>query len=220
MRENAKFIEYLESVIANPDKLKDKPKKIEKFLKKMQIDTETGEVLNTKTHLVLDTDKLQAYKDLLGYYTIMSSELNKSEREIIDKYHGLSRIEDSFRITKSDLEGRPVYVRNPDHINVHFLVCFIALTMIRLIQCKVLTFQGKVMLSEDGWESGLSAARIKKALVSFQADALPAGYYRLTKPNDDMQLILDALKINGDLRIPTASELRRLKYSFDKATDM
>lgn len=220
MRENAKFIEYLESVIANPDKLKDKPKKIEKFLKKMQIDTETGEVLDTKTHLVLDTDKLQAYKDLLGYYTIMSSELNKSEREIIDKYHGLSRIEDSFRITKSDLEGRPVYVRNPDHINAHFLVCFIALTMIRLIQCKVLTFQGKVMLSEDGWESGLSAARIKKALVSFQADALPAGYYRLTKPNDDMQLILDALKINGDLRIPTASELRRLKYSFDKATDM
>lgn len=220
MRENAKFIEYLESVIANPDKLKDKPKKIEKFLKKMQIDTETGEVLDTKTHLVLDTDKLQAYKDLLGYYTIMSSELNKSEREIIDKYHGLSRIEDSFRITKSDLEGRPVYVRNPDHINAHFLVCFIALTMIRLIQCKVLTFQGKVMLSEDGWESGLSATRIKKALVSFQADALPAGYYRLTKPNDDMQLILDALKINGDLRIPTASELRRLKYSFDKATDM
>ena len=106
MRENAKFIEYLESVIANPDKLKDKPRKIEKFLKKLEVDPETGEVLDSKTQLTLDLDKLQEYKDLLGYYTIMTSELDKSDREIIDKYHGLSRIEDSFRITKSDLEGR------------------------------------------------------------------------------------------------------------------
>jgi len=220
MRENAKFIEYLEAVIANPDKLKDKPRKIEKFLKKMHIDTETGEVLDTKTHLVLDTAKLQAYKDLLGYYTIMSSEINKGDREIIDKYHGLSRIEDSFRITKSDLEGRPVYVHNPNHINAHFLICFIALTMIRLIQYKILNFQGKDLLNEDGWESGLSADRIKKALASFQADALPAGYYRLTKPNEDMRVILESLRIKGDLRLPTASELRRLKYSLDKATEM
>jgi len=220
VRENAKFIEYLESVIANPDKLKDKSRKIEKFLKKMEVDQETGEVVDTKTHLSIDMPKIQAYMDLLGYYTIMTSEIDKSDRNIIDKYHGLSRIEDSFRITKSDLEGRPVFVSNPDHINAHFLICFISLTMIRLIQCKVLEFQGKDLLNEDGWESGLSADRIKNALAAFRADALPGGYYRLTKPNGDMQLILDALGINGDLRLPTVSELRQLKYSFDKATDM
>lgn len=220
LRENARFIEYLESVIDNPDKLKDKPRKIEKFLRKTEIDKETGEVLDTKTQLSLDLDKLQAYKDLLGYYTIMTSELEKSDREIIDKYHGLSRIEDSFRITKSDLEGRPVYVSSRAHINAHFLICFIALTMVRLIQTRVLKHLGKGMGNEDGWESGLSADRIKKALHAFQADLLPGGYYRLTKPSEDMRLILDALGIDQDLRLPTISELRQLKYSFDKATVM
>lgn len=220
IRENAKFIEYLKSVIANPDKLKDKPRKIEKFLKKMEVDQETGEIVDTTTILSLDMDKLQAYKDLLGYYTIMSSETEKSDRDIIDKYHGLSRIEDSFRITKTDLEGRPVFVSNPDHINAHFLICFMALTIIRIIQRKVLMFQGKDMMGEDGWDAGITAERIKNALVSFQADALPGGYYRLTKPNEDMQLLLDALCIKGDLRLPTVKELRQLKYSFDKATDM
>lgn len=220
IRENAKFIEYLESVITHPDKLKDKPRKIEKFLKKMEVDPETGELLQTKTHLTLDLQKLQEYKDLLGYYTIMTSELDKTDREIIDKYHGLSRIEDSFRITKSDLEGRPVFVRSPEHINAHFLICFIALAMIRLIQCRILKFQGKSLLDEDGWESGLSADRIKKALLSFKADALPGGYYRLTKPSEDLQLILDALNIDDDLRLPTIKELRQLKSHFDKATSM
>jgi Transposase len=220
IRENAKFIEYLESVITHPDKLKDKPRKIEKFLKKMEVDPETGELLQTKTHLTLDVEKLQEYKDLLGYYTIMTSELDKTDREIIDKYHGLSRIEDSFRITKSDLEGRPVFVRSPEHINAHFMICFIALTMIRLIQCRILKFQGKSLLDENGWESGLSADRIKKALLSFKADALPGGYYRLTKPNEDLQLILDALNIDDDLRLPTIKELRQLKSHFDKATTM
>ncbi|MEW6082579.1 MAG: hypothetical protein AB1576_12605, partial [Bacillota bacterium] len=95
-----------------------------------------------------------------------------------------------------------------------------ALTMIRLIQCKVLAFQGKDLLNEDGWESGISADRIKRALVSFQADALPGGYYRLTKPNEDMQLILDALGLNDNLKLPTVSELRQIKYSFDKTTAM
>lgn len=220
IRENAKFIEYLESVIANPDKLKDKPRKIEKFLKKLEVDPKTGEVLESKTQLTLDLDKLKEYKDLLGYYTIMTSEQDKSDREIIDKYHGLSRIEDSFRITKSDLEGRPVFVRNGDHIDAHFLICYIALTMIRLIQCRILKHQGKKAIDEDGWESGLSAERIKQALLSFQADALPGGFYRLTKPGADLQLILDALGIDDDLRLPTVKDLRQLKLHFDKAADM
>jgi transposase len=217
IKENAEFVEYLESVVKNPGKLKGKPKKIEKFLKRTEIVKETGEAVETTTHLSINEEKLQEYFELLGYYTLMTSEIEKTEEEIINKYHGLSRIEDSFRITKSDLEGRPVYVRTPEHINAHFLICFIALTMIRLIQYKVLKFQGKSTQNEDGWESGITADRIKEALESFQADALPGGYYRLTKPNDDMRLILESIGLNADLRLPTISELRHLKFSFDKA---
>jgi transposase len=214
--ENEKFIEYLESVISFPDKLKDKPKKIEKFLKKIEVDKKTGEVVNTATTLSLDVDKIQEYIDLMGYYTIMTSEIDKSNEEIISKYHGLSRIEDSFRITKSDLAGRPVFVRTPEHINAHFLTCFIALTMIRIIQHKILKYQGKVTNSTEKWESGLSAERIQKALCNWQADALPGGYYRTTKPTDDLKLLLKSFEIDTELCLPTIKDLHNLKYSCDK----
>jgi len=220
-RDNAAFIRYLKSVMANPDKLKDKPRKIEKFLRKTVYDKETGEILkNAGTKLCIDEEKVQDYIDSLGYYTVMTSEIEKSDREIIDRYHGLSRIEDSFRITKSDLEGRPVYVSNPGHINAHFLICFIALTMIRLIQHRILLHQGKGTASKGGWESGLSAERIQAALDSWQADLLPGGYYRLSKPGDDLKLILNAFGIDPDLRLPTTKDLHRLKYSFDKTAFM
>ncbi len=213
--ENEKFIEYLDSVIANPDKLKDKQSKIAKFLKKTQVDKSTGEVVKTATALSLDVDKIREYIDLMGYYTIMTSEIDKSDDEIISKYHGLSRIEDSFRITKSDLQGRPVFVRTQEHINAHFLTCFIALTMFRLIQYKILKHQGEVTNSTEKWESGLSADRIKDALATFQADALPGGYFRITEQGADVKLILQSIGIDADLRLPSAKLLRKLKKSFD-----
>ena len=215
-RENEKFVEYLESVIAFPDKLKDKPRKIEKFLNKTEVDKETGEVIKTATALSLDMDKIREYLDLMGYYTVMTSEIDKSDEEIISKYHGLSRIEDSFRITKSDLEGRPVFVRTPEHINAHFLTCFIALTMIRFIQYKILKHQGKTTDSTENWESGLSAGRIQTALHEWKADPLPGGYYRLTKLSEDLKIILSSFGIDGNLILPIEPELRKLKYSIDR----
>ncbi|MDH7525300.1 MAG: hypothetical protein QHH10_08325, partial [Peptococcaceae bacterium] len=76
---------------------------------------------------------------------------------------------------------------------------------------------GKSTMNEDGWESGITADRIKKALAAFQADLQPGGRYRLTKPSDDLKLILESFNINADLRLPTISELRKLKYSFDRS---
>jgi len=220
VRENEKFIEYLESVIAHPDKLKDKSRKIEKFLIKKTVDKKTGEVVETNTKITIDMDKIREYLELQGYYTLATSELEKSDKEVISKYRGLSRIEDSFRITKSDLEGKPVFVRTPEHINAHFLICFIALTMIRIIQYRILRYQKKDTLNLDGWESGLTAEHIQKSLNSWNADTLPSGYYRLTAINDSLQLILDTFGVDGDIRIPSSSEIRQLKYRFDKAVLM
>ena len=216
-RENEKFIQYLESVIAFPDKLKDKQKKIEKFLKKTEVDKSTGEIVNTATELSLDTFKIREYLDLMGYYTIMTSEIDKSDEEIISKYHGLSRIEDSFRITKSNLEGRPVFVRTPEHINAHFLTCFIALLMIRLIQHKILIHQGKTTDSTEKWESGLSAERIQTALRDWRADSLPGGYYRMTKPSHDLLLIAESFDFTPNPKIPIEPDLHRLKSIIDRS---
>jgi hypothetical protein len=141
---------------------------------------------------------------------------------VIDKYHGLSRIEDSFRAIKGDLEGRPVYVRGKGHTNAHFLVCFIALTMIRLLQYMILKNEGKATNSTRGWEMGIPAGRIKKALAEFKADALPGGFYRLTKSEDgsDLARIAAAVGVDVALRLPSESEIRKLKYAIDKAIFM
>lgn len=59
-----------------------------------------------------------------------------SDEKIIDTYRGLWEIEETFRVTKDTLEARPVYVSRKDRIEAHFLICFIALVIIRLIQKK------------------------------------------------------------------------------------
>lgn len=140
----------------------------------------------------------------------------KSDEEIIETYRGLTRIEDAFRVTKSDLKARPVFVQTPKHINAHFLICFIALTMIRLVQCKILTYQGKQNIGAFDWEDGLSAARIQKALQGFTVDALPQGYYRVSKRTEDLDLILKALEIDHGLRLPTLSEIKQYRFQIRK----
>ena len=57
----------------------------------------------------------------MGYYTVMTSQTDMPDRTVIDKYHGLSRIEEAFRTIKSDLEGRPIFVRKDEHINARSL---------------------------------------------------------------------------------------------------
>jgi len=71
-----------------------------------------------------------------GYYAIVTSELDMSDTEVIETYRGLWEIEETFRITKSTLEARPVYVSREDRIGAHFLTCFLALVILRLIQKK------------------------------------------------------------------------------------
>ena len=100
------------------------------------------------------------------------------------------------------------------------MICFIALTFIRIIQYKILLFEGKETKNVWDWELGLSADRIKDALNSFFADAIPGGFFRLTKPSLDFKLISDAFGINPELRLPSEHILRQLKYQFDKASLM
>lgn len=218
VRENEGFLKFLDEVACHPDKLKDKQKKYQKFLTKTQADKDTGEVLdNTVEVYGLNEAKIAEHQELMGYYTLITSEVGMGEREVIDRYSGLSRIEDAFRATKTDLEGRPVYVRTPEHIDAHFCICFIALAMTRLIQLKVIEHIGRDPEKTKGWVTGLSAERIQKALLGFQADELPGGYLRTTKIDDDLRLLLGSLGIDCDFRIPTIEQLRQFKFSLRKA---
>ena len=107
-----------------------------KYVKNLEFDKNTGEVLEGKKRPSFDFDKLAEEEKYDGYYAIVTSEMQMSEQEIIDTYRGLWEIEETFRVTKGTLETRPVYVSRKDRINAHFLTCFIALVILRLIQKK------------------------------------------------------------------------------------
>lgn len=208
--QNNKFIEYLESCKEHPDKLKDKQRKSQEFIKTVQVDQETGEILKTKELVILLEDKIQKYKDTMGYYAIVTSEIEDDDKEIINKYHGLSRIEDSFRIIKSDLKGRPIYVRNDRHINAHFVICFIALTIIRLLQYKILKKENKSTLNVDGWEQGITAEKLKETLQGYQCSIDKNGVCLLTGVTDELIKIFDAFEVKYELETPTNTELNKL----------
>lgn len=208
--QNTKFIEYLESCKDHPDKLKDKQRKSQEFIKTVQVDKETGEILKTKELVILLEDKIQKYKETMGYYAIVTSEIEEDDREIINKYHGLSRIEDSFRIIKSDLDGRPVRVWTDEHINAHFLICFIALTVIRLIQYKILKMENKSTLNVDGWEQGLTAEKIKVALQEYQCSIDKNGVCLLTGISEELLKIFKAFDVKYELETPTITDLNKL----------
>ena len=74
---------------------------------------------------------------LAGYNLLVTSEINKSAQDIYNTYHGLWRIEESFRVMKTYLEARPVYLQNKESIYGHFTICYMALTILRLIELKV-----------------------------------------------------------------------------------
>jgi len=108
-----------------------------KYVKNLEFDKQTGEIIEGKQHLCFDSDKLAEEEKYDGYYAIVTSELYMPDDKIIDTYRGLWEIEETFKITKGTLESRPVYVSREDRIGAHFLTCFIALVIIRIIQKKI-----------------------------------------------------------------------------------
>lgn len=82
-------------------------------------------------------DKIDEDLKYAGYNLIVTSEVGKSGDEIYRIYHGLWRIEESFRIMKSYLLARPAFMRTADGIYGHFTVCYLALTVLRLLEIKV-----------------------------------------------------------------------------------
>lgn len=107
-----------------------------KYVKGMRVDAKTGELLEAATALEFDEERLAAEEACDGYYCIVTSETEMPDSDVIEAYRGLWRIEESFKVTKSDLETRPVYVSREEHIEAHFLTCYVALCILRIIQAK------------------------------------------------------------------------------------
>jgi transposase len=112
-----------------------------KYVKNVEVDKKTGEIKPSKGKPAFDMDKLLEDEKYDGYYAIVTNIFSEGKNYgkfdddiIIDIYHGLWRIEDNFRISKSDLEARPIYLSRKERINAHFLICFICMVIIQLIR--------------------------------------------------------------------------------------
>lgn len=215
-KENKSFLDFIKKLQDTPENFRLtalQNKSIRKFLKKEYINKSTGEVLNSsEIKPMLDIDKIKAYKESLGYYQIVTSELTMKETEVIDKYHGLTQIEEQFRTMKSTLETRPIYVRTAEHIEAHLLICFIALIMLRIIQKKIIDAK-QVPIKEDMyWTTGINGNRIQEALNKWQVDLMPNNLYRFMNiENEDLQIILKAFEINIPKKLFTIGELKSIK---------
>lgn len=125
-------------IIANPkDHNKNTAHGAAAYIKNITFDKKTGKILEKPgKKLIYDEDKAIEDAKYDGYYCLISSELEMPDQRVIEIYRGLSDIEDNFKVSKSDLDIRPVHVSREDRINAHVLTCFISLVITRLIQKK------------------------------------------------------------------------------------
>lgn len=107
-----------------------------KFVDFVVANKKTGEIKDDAICLSINEDKIKKEKELVGYNLIVTSEINIPDKELYATYHNLWRIEESFKVMKSDLDARPVYVQKEETIKGHFLICFLTVMLERILQFK------------------------------------------------------------------------------------
>ena len=146
------------------------------YVKNLHFDKETGEVVSTRK-LEVDWEAIAEAERYDGYYLIVTSETGWPDGRVIDTYRELWRIEESFKVTKSELRTRPIYVWTPDHIEAHFLVCYIALVILRLLQLA----------------TGLPCSRIREEIASMSGTNVDANWWVFDHRTDESDLLVEAV---------------------------
>ena len=166
-----------------------------KYVKKVEYDKETGEILTASSILDINEDLIREEEALDGYYMLLTSEMDTPDDKIIDMYRGLWRIEESFKITKSELEARPVYVWTNEHIEAHFLTCFVALTLSRILEMKL--------------EHKYSAGRILESLSKANCSLIQQNYYMFDYFDGVLKDIGDLMNIDFAKRVRTLGDIKQ-----------
>jgi transposase len=138
-------------------------------------------------------------KDLkfAGYNLLVTSEINMSEKDIYSTYHNLWRIEESFKIMKSDLDARPVFLQKEDSIKGHFLICYLAVLLERILQFKILGDQ-------------YSTSEIFKFIRSFKATKAENKYINVTTSSGFINDLTDKLDLPLNNYFLTETQIKSL----------
>ena len=168
------------------------------YVLNIAFDKSTGEIVDGK-NLELNMYKIEEEIKYDGYYSIVTSELNMSDFEMRDVYRGLSRIEETFKISKTEFSSRPVFVRTNDHIDAHFTTCFTSLVLIRLLQARL--------------ANHYPAGRIIESLKKYCCIPLDTNNYKFTYFDEILELCGESFDIDLSRRFRTRQEIQRiLKY--------
>ena len=165
------------------------------YVGNIQFDKDTGEIKETEKKLFLDEDKIKQEEELDGYYAIVTSELDEADDKIIEMYRGLWKIEESFKVTKTDLEARPVYVKTKEHINAHFLICFIALLIGRITELRL--------------KNKYTIGKIQKTLKEVNCSLMDSNHYLFSFANSVTDDINNEFEVNIGKKVMSLGEIKK-----------
>lgn len=165
------------------------------YVSNISFDKSTGEIVEGKV-LELNLEKIEEEQKYDGYYSIVTSELNMTDSEIRDVYRGLIRIEDTFKISKTEFDSRPVFVRTNDHIDAHFTTCFTALVLIRLLQTKL--------------ENKYAVGRIIDSLKKYNCIPLNKNIYQFTYFDEILDSCGKVFNMELDKKYRSRQQIQRL----------
>ena len=198
-KERDVMVERAKDIIKHPKKYdRVTSKGSASYVVNIAFDKSTGEIVDGKS-LELDMEKIAEEEKYDGYYAIVTSELKMSDTEMRRIYRGLSRIEDSFKITKTYFNSRPVFVRTNKHIEAHFCTCFIALVLMRLLEKKL----------EEQFPTGQILTSLKK----YNCVHVDQNKWLFTYYDTILDSCAKVFKIELNKRYHTQQEIQRLlKY--------
>jgi len=180
------------------------------YIKGIQID-ENGEVVKTSTKLCLDIDKILEEEKYDGYYAIVTSELDRSDSEIIEIYHNLWRIEETFKISKDELRTRPIYVSLESHIEAHFLSCFVALLLIRILELRM--NQAVLLDTSNGTANQVlkfSAFEIINSIRNYTCSSIGENLYNFHYTDDVIQSMEKVFGIDLSKKYRKRGEIKKI----------
>lgn len=165
------------------------------YVNNIQFLKETGEVSDGQA-LSLNETRIRDEEQYDGYYAIVTSEKHLSDAEIRRIYKGLWEIEESFKIIKSEFKARPVFVKKDEHVEAHFLICFVALVIMRVL--------------EQMLDKKHSVKKIRESLINYSCSYLEQNFYLFDFRDEVMQSVETVFGFDLSKKIMSQAEIKKI----------
>jgi transposase len=189
-----KSVEYAEKLTAGERFRMTMKKGGKRYLDVETINSETGEVEPLTPHISIDEKQIKFDEQFDGINVLITSEIGMSDTEMLKNYRSLSKIEDCFRVLKTDFDARPIFVWTKEHINAHFLICFLGLVMMRILEIQI--------------DHEMTPLAIQEALNSARCRELSQGYWEVFG-NEGFISLTQKLGLSWELQYVPLAELKK-----------